>query len=153
MNRFHFLLSICISVAVYVCISLFGGREGLWAYNQLQKQKIILNMSTERLQDINLRLNAEHTALQKDTDVIASYAKKLGYVSEGERLVKITGMGEAPFTVYDPGTKVSRTEIVFIPEWAAKAAALAVFFFYNFIVSVFALVRRYAFTKVRSVQY
>ena len=153
MNRFHFLLSIVVSVAVYVCIGILWGREGLWAYNQLQKQKIILNMSAERLQDINLRLNAEYNALQKDKDIIAAYAKKLGYVSEGERLVKITGIGNPPFTVYDAGTKTSRAEIIFIPEWAAKGIALIVFIFYNLVYSVSVLVHRHAFTKVRSAQY
>ncbi|WP_428768514.1 septum formation initiator family protein [Treponema sp. HNW] len=153
MNRFHFLLSIAVSVAVYVCIGVLWGREGIWAYNQLQKQKIIMSIAAEHLQDINSRLQAERTALQKDADVIASYAKKLGYVSSGERLVKITGLEEKPLTVYDPGTKVSRTEIIFIPEWLAKGIGLAVFFFYNFIASVLLLVRRHGFTKVGSEQY
>lgn len=146
-------MSIAVSVAVYVCIGILWGREGLWAYNQLQKQKIILNMSAERLEDINMRLNAEYTALQKDTEIIAAYAKKLGYVSEGERLVKITGIGKPPFTIYDPGTKTSRAEIVFIPEWAAKCIALIVFIFYNLVYSVSVLVHRHAFTKIRPAQY
>ena len=146
-------MSIAVSVAVYVCIGILWGREGLWAYNQLQKQKIILNMSAEHLDDINMHLTAEYTALKQDKDIIAAYAKKLGYVSEGEHLVKITGIAMPAFTMYDPGTKVLPSEIVFIPEWAAKSIAVFVFFLYNLVYSVSVLVHRHAFTKVRSAQY
>lgn len=76
MNRFHFMFSIIAAVFVYVCLSVLFGQEGIWAYNQLQKQKIALTVGVERLQDLNSRLLTESTALQKDRDVIASYAKK-----------------------------------------------------------------------------
>ena len=141
-------MSIAVSVAVYVCIGILWGREGLWAYNQLQKQKIILNMSAERLEDINMRLNAEYTALQKDTEIIAAYAKKMGFVRDGERLVKISGISETPAFVYDPGTRVMRPEIIFVPEWIAKSIAFLIFILYNLAYSLLCVLHRYDTAKI-----
>ncbi|MGI5174006.1 septum formation initiator family protein [Treponema sp. OMZ 840] len=148
MNRFHFLLSVCAAVFVYVCLSAMFGQEGIWAYKQLQKQKIVLSRSVERLQDLNGRLFTESTALQKDTDVIAAYAKKMGFIYPGEHLVKISGMPEPPAFVYDPGTKLLRPDIIYIPEWLVKSIAFLVFVFYNLLYSLISLIRYHDPAKI-----
>ena len=148
MNRFHFMFSIIAAVFVYVCLSVVFGQEGIWAYNQLQKQKIALTVGVERLQDLNSRLLTESTALQKDRDVIASYAKKMGFIYPGEHLVKINGIPEPPPAVYDPGTKLLRPDIVFIPEWLAKSIAFLTFVFYNLVFSILSVIRYHDPAKV-----
>ena len=133
------MFSIIAAVFVYVCLSVLFGQEGIWAYNQLQKQKIALTVGVERLQDLNSRLLTESTALQKDRDVIASYAKKM---------VKINGIPEAPPVVYDPGTKLLRPDIIFIPEWLAKSIAFLTFVFYNLVFSILSVIRYHDPAKV-----
>ena len=148
MNRFHFMFSIIAAVFVYVCLSVVFGQEGIWAYNQLQKQKIALSVGVEHLQDLNNRLVTESTALQKDRDVIASYAKKMGFIYPGEHLVKINGIPEPSPAVYDPGTKLLRPDIVFIPEWLAKSVAFLAFVFYNLVFSILSVIRYHDPAKV-----
>ena len=148
MSRFYFLLSVCTAVLVYVCISVLFGQEGMWAYNQLQKQKITLTLSVERLEDLNEQLVTDRNALQRDTNVIAAYAKKMGFIYPDEHLIKISGMPESPVFVYEPGSKVVQPEIIFVPEWIAKSISFLVFVFFNLIYSLVCVARRYDPAKV-----
>mgnify|MGYP000908857642 CR=1 FL=1 len=90
MKRFSFLLPAFAGTFIYVLLSLTGGQNSFWAEHQLENQKQILSLHTADIQKINNELTLEYIALQKDPDVIAAYAKKLGYVGENEKLVKIT---------------------------------------------------------------
>jgi len=63
----------------------------------------------------------------KDKDVIAAYARKLDYVSEGEKLVKITGLKPYEAPLYDTGTVVRREPIAFMSERTCKACGIAFF--------------------------
>ena len=148
MNRFHFLLSICCAVLVYVCISVLAGQEGIWAYNQLKAHKIFLSLHVEALQRLNRQLVSDDNALRSDSDVIAAYAKKMGFVRDGERLVKISGISETPAFVYDPGTRVMRPEIIFVPEWIAKSIAFLIFILYNLPYSLLCVLHRYDTAKI-----
>lgn len=127
MKRFSFLIASFLGILTYVILSLVGGKDGLWSENQLNEQKQILSLHTAEIQKINDELSLECTALQKDRDVIASYAKRLGYVGENEKLVKITGLQAAPVTLYNMGTVLKRQPIFYISEWVCKACGLAVF--------------------------
>ncbi|MCR4626614.1 MAG: septum formation initiator family protein [Treponema sp.] len=128
MKRFSFLVASFLGILTYVILSLVGGKDGLWSETQLNEQKQILSMHTAEIQKINDELSLECIALQKDKDVIASYAKRLGYVGENEKLVKITGLQAAPVTLYNPGTVLKRQPVFYISEWVCKACALVVFF-------------------------
>ena len=112
---------------VYVLLSFFAGRDGIIVYNQLQKQKRAISRQTSLIQKIHDELSLERTALEKDTDVIAAYARKLDYVSEGEKLVKITGLRPYEATLYDTGTVMRRTPIAFMSERTCKACGIAFF--------------------------
>jgi hypothetical protein len=50
----------------------------------------------------------------------------LGYVSDNEKLVKVTGLSTSEPAIYDPGTALKRQEIAFIPEWLCKLAGIIV---------------------------
>ena len=112
---------------VYVLLSFFAGRDGIIVYNQLQKQKRAISRQTSLIQKIHDELSLERTALEKDTDVIAAYARKLDYVSEGEKLVKITGLRPYEAPLYDTGTVVRRSPIAFMSERTCKACGIAFF--------------------------
>ena len=127
MKRFSFLVASFLGILAYVTISLIGGKDGLWSETQLNEQKQILSLHTAEIQKINDELSLECTALQKDSDVIAAYAKRLGYVGENEKLVKITGLQTAPVTLYNTGTVLKRQPVFYISEWICKACGLLVF--------------------------
>ena len=121
------LSAVFIGTFVYVLLSIFAGRDGIIVYNQLQKQKRAISRQTSLIQKIHDELSLESTALEKDTDVIAAYARKLDYVSEGEKLVKITGLRPYEATLYDTGTVMRRTPIAFMSERTCKACGIAFF--------------------------
>ncbi len=126
MKSLKYLLSVLAGVTVYVLICGTCGRNGIWAANQLTEQKRIISANTQNIQNINSELKLEKTAIQNDKDVIAAYARKLDYVADGEKLVKIKGLGPAKDLKYETGTVLKRKPVVYIPEWVCKASGLAV---------------------------
>lgn len=132
MNRIKFLISCLVGVLVYVIVSATTGQNGINCYKQLQEQKREISKQTSIIQNIYDELNLEKTALQNDKDLIAAYARKLGYVGEGEKLVKITGLKPIQNTLYDTGTVLHRQDTSFIPDEVCKLLGLA-FFFLTFI--------------------
>ena len=127
MTRTKILSAVFIGTLVYVLLSFFAGRDGIIVYNRLQKQKRAISRQTALIQKINEELLLERTALEKDKDVIAAYARKLDYVSEGEKLVKITGLKPYEAPLYDTGTVVRREPIAFMSERTCKACGIAFF--------------------------
>lgn len=127
MNRLKFLLPFLIGTFAYVALSLLFGQNSLNSYKQMEKQKILVSKQTNEIQNINTELNFELKALQNDKAVIAAYARKLDYVSDDEKLVKITGLKPAQTTLYDTGTVLRHTKPFFMEEKYCKM--LGLFFF------------------------
>lgn len=127
MKRQKYLLAILAGVASYVLLCITCGKNGVWARNQLLEQKRIISANTQLVENINEELKLEKTAIQNDREVIAAYARKLGYVSEGEKLVKITGLGVLSDMKYETGTVVKAKEVMYIPEWICKACGVFIF--------------------------
>lgn len=126
MERFRLLASFFVGTFFYTVMAFVGGSDGIWAMRQLQEQKQSLSAHTASIEKTNDELSLEKIALQKDLDVIASYAKKLGYVSAGEKLVKISGLASRETHIFDPGTVLRHHEVKFIPEWLCKSSAMTI---------------------------
>ena len=127
MMRFKLLASALAGTACYVLVSFVGGRDGLWAMEQLQEQKRILAANTAVIEKTNEELNLEKSALQKDMDVIAAYARKLGFIGRGEKLVKISGLAARETQIVDAGTVIRHKESRYIPERYCKGVGFIVF--------------------------
>lgn len=127
MTRIKFMISVCIGTLVYIIISIIAGRNGIYAYNQLYEQKMRLTSNVAQLQKVNDVLSSECNALRTDRSIIESYARNLGFAYEGEKMIKITGIGIAEHIVYDTGTVVRIEDISFVPEYICKIAGLAGF--------------------------
>jgi hypothetical protein len=76
------------------------------------------------LEAIHDSLGAEYEALQGDPEVIASHARKLGYVGKNEKLVKMTGLPFRGQTIHDQGVVLKRGSITVMPEWVCKIAGI-----------------------------
>ena len=126
MERFRFLVAVFAGTLFYTLIAITGGRDGMWACAQLQEQKQSLSAHTAGIEKTNGELSLEKIALEKDLDVIASYAKKLGYVSESEKLVKMSGLAAREVHIFDPGTVARHHDVNYIPEWICKFCALVI---------------------------
>ena len=124
MNRTKYLAAIFLGTFVYVLLSVSFGQNSIHCYNQMEEQKRIISKQTSEIQNINSELSLELAALKNDRAVIASYAHKLDYVSDGEKLVKITGLKPAQTTLYDTGTVLRHEEPDFLPEKVCKIVGL-----------------------------
>lgn len=138
MNRTKYLAAIFLGTFVYVLLSVSFGQNSIHCYNQMEEQKRIISKQTSEIQNINSELTLELAALKNDRAVIASYAHKLDYVSDGEKLVKITGLKPAQTTLYDTGTVIRHEDPEFIPEKVCKSVGLGfallfliIFFLYD----------------------
>ena len=138
MNRAKSLAAVFFGTFIYVLLSMTYGQNSLHCFNKMEEQKRLISRQTTEIQNINSELSLELTALQNDRAVIASYAHKLDYVSDGEKLVKITGLRPAQTTLYDTGTVLRHEEPDFLPERICKIAGLGfalllllVFFLYD----------------------
>ncbi|MBR6084308.1 MAG: septum formation initiator family protein, partial [Spirochaetales bacterium] len=50
MTRCRFLIAACIGTFFYVLLSFIGGRDGLWATDQMLEQKRILSANAASIQ-------------------------------------------------------------------------------------------------------
>jgi len=128
MKRFRLLSAALAGTFIYVLVTVFCGRDGFFAERQQREQKRILSTRTEKLQKINDSLTLECTALENDPDVIKGLAKKLGYLSAGDKIVKINGLSFDEERIYDAGTPIKAVDAEYLPEWVGKAFGIAVGF-------------------------
>lgn len=126
MKRVKYLLPLIVCTFVYVLVSITVGQSSINCYQNLNYQKKIISKQTSNLQNINNELILELTALKNDKDVIAAYARKLDYVKEGEKLVKINGLKPAQTSLYDTGSVIKHEETKFLSEKMCKI--ISVFF-------------------------
>ncbi len=135
------LVSMCAGTFVYVLLSFFCGESGLWAEKQLLQQKENLIINIDGIQRTNDELTISKTALLQDTAVISSYARKLGFIQDNEKIVKISGIPSRPSLNMSIGKKYLKSEIQYIPEWICKCLGV-VFFLLSLVVSVLAKLRK-----------
>ena len=126
MKRAKYLFIIFFGTLIYVLLSMTVGQNSLYSYNQMEEQKRIISKKTNEIQNINSELEQELTALKNDKAVIAAYARKLDYVSDDEKLVKINGLKPFQTNLYDTGTVLRHENPTFLEEKYCKM--IAVFF-------------------------
>ena len=126
MKRAKYLIALFIGTLAYVVLSIIWGANGLKASRHMIEQQKLLSVQVYELERINNELTLEVNALTNDKDVIAAYARKLDYVSDGEKLVKITGLQRSEPSLYDAGTVIKHVEPKYLSEIAVKAIS---FFF------------------------
>lgn len=125
--KIRILFSLFAGTLAYTVLSFVAGNNGVLVYNKLVEQKKAIARQTEVIQNINNELNLEYSALLRDKDVIAAYARKLDYVGDGEKLVKVKGLKPAQTELYDIGTILRKKNIPFISEEACKICGLVFF--------------------------
>lgn len=129
MCRCRFLIAACVGTLFYVVISFVGGRDGIWATRQMTEQKILLSSNANEIQRTNEKLTLERKALEKDLGVVGAYAKGLGYIYEGEKLMKISGLAPHENQIYDAGTVLKHVESDFVSEGTCKGVGLIIALF------------------------
>ena len=124
MKRAKYLTVLFVGTLVYVIMSLSFGQNSLRCYSKMEEQKRIVSKQKAEIQSINTELSLELSALKNDKAVIAAYARKMDYVSDGEQLVKITGLKPYQNALYDTGTVVRHEEPEYVSEKLCKMCGL-----------------------------
>ena len=148
MRSLKYLLSVLAGVIIYVLISITCGSSGILATKELENQRRQISINTQNITNLNEGLKLEKTAIQSDMDVIASYAHKLGYVFEGEKLVKISGLKKIPDIKYDTGAILKSKEIHAFPESFCKVSGMLVGILVFFVMFIYDISKgNISFTK------
>ena len=124
MKRAKYLTVLFAGTFVYVLMSLCFGQNSIKCYSQLEEQKRIVSKQKAEIQSINTELTLELSALKNDKAVIAAYARKMDYVSDGEQLVKITGLKPYQNALYDTGSVLRHVEPEYVSEKLCKMCGL-----------------------------
>lgn len=127
MIKCRVLVAAVVGTLFYVFISILCGRNSLWAESQLNEQKRRLSLHAANIEQTKEELMLEKVALEKDMDVIAAYARKLSYIREGEKIVKISGLAVHENQIYDPGSVLFHEDVKYFPEWFCKTVGLVFF--------------------------
>lgn len=135
MNRAKYLLVVLAITFTYVLLSLTVGQNSIKCYKNLEEQKQKISLRTSEIQKINNDLTLEYSALLNDSDVIAAYARKLDYVGNDEKIVKINGLKVYQNTLYDTGKVLKHYNTVFLSEKSCKIISL-VFGFMTFVILI-----------------
>ena len=114
-------------MTVYVRVSLIGGQNGVWAYDQLKEEKAKIATNVVKVQRIIDELKQELLEHETYNVIIASRATNLGYIYENEKVVKISGISDKEQNVYNTGVIVRRSPISFVPERSCKIVGLLCF--------------------------
>lgn len=123
-----YLFVLLVGTFVYVSLSLTVGQNSISCFREMEEQKRIVSKQKSDLQNINNELTLELTALKKDKAIIAAYARKLDYVTDGEKLIKITGLKPVTNTLYETGSVVRHVEPEYVSERLCKIAGVCAAF-------------------------
>ncbi len=126
MKRTKYLFVIFAGTLIYVLLSITFGQNSIKCYKYMENQRKLLSVRTNDISNINNELTLELTALKNDKAVIAAYARKLDYLADDEKLVKINGLKFSQNTIYDPGTVLKHTEIGYMSEKLCKLLSLII---------------------------
>jgi cell division protein FtsB len=126
MRVLKYLLVPWIAIAVYSVSSIITGAVGIFAYDELLKERERLQENMAELQLINQELEGSVDALLYDSDTIAVYAKELGYGAEDERFIRIVGLSSTQRHQVTAGTIRIAVRPEFTPDKTLRIIAFSV---------------------------
>ncbi len=134
MKRYKYVLPFFVGTLVYGILSFSVGPRGMIPMARLAEQKTIISGNLASLYVIKEDLNARMQNLSADPDTISVYAHELGYIAEGERLVKLAGFSGGIDRNMAAGTPLTPVLPNYLGEWLCKSfgiiAGLLVFFLF-----------------------
>ncbi len=134
MKHLRIILPLFIGTLVYSLLVLSFGPKGLVPMKQLEREKTTVSANLGKLYELRDDLKSKLDNLSADPDTISIYAHELGYVYEGERLIRLAGFSGGIDRNLVPGTVLRMKAPGFLPEWICKlsgvCAGLLAFFLF-----------------------
>lgn len=147
MKCFKIIFPIFIGTLVYSILTFCVGPRGLWPMEQLEKQKIRISSNLDVLYTINQNLDSHLQNLSANPDTISVYAHELGYVAEGEQLIKLAGFSGGIDRKLVAGNTVFKEKPKFLSEWICKMLGLISGILVFFLFPMFFLENKHDNTK------
>jgi len=144
MRVFKYILGIWAAIAVYAVFSFLAGPKGLDAYNYLLSEKEQQRINIKELGMLNEELERMRNNLIYDQDTLIVYARQMGYGQDGERFVRIVGLGNTMTAPHVTGNVYLAQNPDFISDRSIKIAAFCVGLL------VFAFIFMFEFIEKRS---
>ncbi|MBU0955593.1 MAG: septum formation initiator family protein [Spirochaetes bacterium] len=120
------LRSVWLSIAVYALLMGVWGPSGIKASQAADAQRVLMNSNLVNLQTMHDLYTQELAAYHSGTEVIGAEARRLGYLTPNEVVLRLDQPGqEASAGPRIPGTSVDYKSTVVISDLNAKKIALA----------------------------
>lgn len=100
------------------------GPKGIMPMRFLALEKIKLQENVQNLETVNEDLAAILNNLSANPDTISMHAHELGYISEGERLIRLAGYSVKRQSAPASGTVIDYEKPDYLPEWISKLAGI-----------------------------
>lgn len=124
-------VSAYVGLVVYCLASFFFGPMGMHAYSDLEERVTRMDANLASLEALHERAQSRLQSAQSDPETLAMEALSLGYVAEGEVVVRI-GFPEGDPSLQELGTLVAYEAPNGVDDMTLKTialvAALCVFF-------------------------
>jgi cell division protein FtsB len=120
MKRFMIILPFFLGTLIYTVTSVCFGPGGIQAMRQLERNRILLAQNLDELYAVQTSLDGEFRNLSADPDTISVYAHELGYVTQGEKLIKLAGFSGGIDRNLTCGEAIKTVPPVYLPEWMCK---------------------------------
>lgn len=124
MSHIKIVLPFFVGTFVYSLIGLLAGPKGILPMRELELERSRVRANLEVLSETHDSLETSLNNLSSDADTITVYAHELGYVREGERLIRLAGFSGGIDRKLVPGTIVTARSPSSLSEWICKLAGL-----------------------------
>ena len=115
-----------VFAVVYSFLVICFGPRGIFARQQLKRQREALVQHVQQLSDIGENLSIRIANLSSDPQTIAVYAHELGYVQKGERLIKLMNFSGAVERTEAAGVAYLIEAPRYVPDAICKTIAVSI---------------------------
>jgi len=137
MRFVQFMLVPWTAVVVYTFFSFFLGQNGLYARKHLEAEKLRLIENQKVLEQTQQDFLKTRENLATDRDMLAVYARQLGYGAENEQFIRIKGLSVA----INPPMPVGQVLYSVKPEFVSDSVIKAISVCFALAVLVFFLIK------------
>lgn len=118
------VLSVFAAALTYALVGFIAGPKGIIPMRALISERNRVSANVSALREVNDDLQCVLDNLSADPDTISVYAHELGYVREGERLIKLAGFTGGIDRKLFPGTALKVVPPSYLPEWLCKITGI-----------------------------
>ena len=120
----HIIFPFFVMTSVYTLLTFFFGATGVYSQKKLEKELSDLVKNINIINQKGSELDVIIKNLTSDEQTIKIFAHDLGFVNEGETIIKLTSFKVDPLRDLGSGEAISITRPTFISDSYCKRFAL-----------------------------